>query len=324
MVKGKPFIKWVGGKTQLITQLEKLLPKNLQMWENATYVEPFVGGGAMLFYILQQYPNISRAIINDVNEDLILCYKTVRDNVEQLIDSLALIETEYHAISKEEKRKEFYLSIRNEYNNKRLNDIENATYFIFLNRTCFNGLYRVNKSGFFNVPFGRYKKPTICDRATLRKDSELLQKVDFMSGDFEHTLKFAQKDTFYYLDPPYRPLNATSSFCDYTAQSFCDEDQIRLKEFCDKLHQSQALFLESNSDSKNTNDAISFFDRLYNNYDIHRVFATRHINSIGTKRGVITEIVVKNYDIKSYALQPNENAIRSTVNYHTKQPIPTF
>ena len=162
-IKAKPFIKWVGGKGQLIEQLEALLPADFSERENVTYIEPFVGGGAMLFYMLQKYPNIKSAVINDINPDLTLCYQVVRDNPTELVKSLDAIQTEYHALRTEEERKIFFLGKRDRFNTKSLDSIENCTLFFFLNRTCFNGLYRVNKAGKFNVPFGKYSTPTICD-----------------------------------------------------------------------------------------------------------------------------------------------------------------
>ena len=184
MAKAKPFIKWVGGKGQLIEQLDEQLPADFENWENVTYIEPFVGGGAMLFYMLQQYPNIRHAVINDVNSDLTICYRTVRNMPEELITSLMDIQNAYNALSSEEARKDFFLAVRDRYNEKNLAPLENTTKFFFLNRTCFNGLYRVNKKGLFNVPFGKYTNPQICDPATIRKDSELLQRVEIMTGDF--------------------------------------------------------------------------------------------------------------------------------------------
>ena len=197
MTKAKPFIKWVGGKSQLIEQLDALLPADFGNWENATYIEPFAGGGAMLFYMLQRYPNIHHAVINDVNQDLTTCYCTVRDYPEELINSLNIIEREYIALPNDEERRSFFMEVRGRYNEKNLDPIENSTLFIFLNRTCFNGLYRVNKRGLFNVPFGKYKNPTICDPLTIRKDSKLLQRVEISTGDFEKTFDYAQDKTLF-------------------------------------------------------------------------------------------------------------------------------
>ena len=160
--KAKPFIKWVGGKGQLIEQLEQKLPADFDNWDNATYIEPFVGGGAMLFYMLQKHPNIKRAVINDINSDLITCYRTVRDNVERLIPSLRDIQAEYYALQDMEAKREMFMAVRQRYNEKNLDPIENTAKFFFLNRTCFNGLYRVNKKGLFNVPCGKYLQPQIC------------------------------------------------------------------------------------------------------------------------------------------------------------------
>ncbi len=295
MAKAKPFIKWVGGKTQLIEQLEALLPADFSERENVTYIEPFVGGGAMLFYMLQKYPNIKSAVINDINPDLTLCYQVVRDNPSELIKSLDNIQSEYYALKTEEERKDYFLQQRRSFNTKNLNAIENCTLFFFLNRTCFNGLYRVNKSGEFNVPFGKYTMPTICDKATIYADSEILQKVEIMTGDFEETFNKINGNTFFYFDPPYRPLSNTSSFKDYAKEDFNDDSQIRLKKFCDKLNTVGVDFMLSNSDCLGKNGKDRFFDNLFVDYRIERVFASRNINSIASRRGKLTEIVVNNY-----------------------------
>ena len=294
-MKAKPFVKWVGGKTQLIDQLEALLPADFTEREDVTYIEPFVGGGAMLFYMLQTYPNIKSAIINDINPDLTLCYQVVRDNPTELINSLKDIQAHYHALKTEEERKTFFLEQRDRFNTKSLNAIENCTLFFFLNRTCFNGLYRVNKAGKFNVPFGKYVTPTICDAATIYADSKLLQKVEIMTGDFEQTFDKIKGNTFFYFDPPYRPLSNTSSFNDYTKEDFNDEAQIRLKLFCDRLNEIGVNFMLSNSDCLGKNGTDRFFDDLFINYKIERVWASRNINSVASKRGKLTEIVISNY-----------------------------
>lgn len=295
MTKAKPFIKWVGGKSQLIEQLDAQLPADFGNWDNVTYIEPFVGGGAMLFYLLQRYPNIQHAVINDINQDLVICYKTVRDSLGLLIESLKDIEKTYLSLQTEEKRKDFFMAARERYNEKGLDPIENTTKFFFLNRTCFNGLYRVNKKGLFNVPFGKYANPTICDPNTLRKDSELLQRVEILTGDFEDTFDYANGNTFFYFDPPYRPLSDTSSFNDYTKEAFNDDAQIRLKKYCDKINESGYKFMLSNSDCKGKDEKDKFFDMLYEAYQIERVWASRSINSNPNKRGKLTEILVHNY-----------------------------
>ena len=305
MAKAKPFIKWVGGKSQLIEQLDAQLPADFDNWENVTYIEPFVGGGAMLFYLLQRYPNIQHAIINDINPDLATCYRTVRDTPEQLIESLRDIENAYLAIETEDGRKDFFMAARERYNEKNLDPIENSTKFFFLNRTCFNGLYRVNKKGFFNVPFGKYSNPTICDPETIRKDSELLQRVEILNSDFEATFEHAHGDTLFYFDPPYRPLSETSSFNDYSKEAFNDDAQIRLKEYCDRIHEAGFRFMLSNSDCKGKNEKDNFFDVLYGAYQIERVWASRSINSNPEKRGKLTEILVHNYQDTKSNNQPN-------------------
>lgn len=295
MIKAKPFIKWVGGKGQLIEQLEALLPADFSEKENITYIEPFVGGGAMLFYMLQKFSNIKSAVINDINPDLTLCYQVVRDNPTELINSLKDIQSQYYSIKTEDKRKDFFLQQRELFNTKSLNKIDNTTLFFFLNRTCFNGLYRVNKSGKFNVPFGRYSTPTICDESTIYADSKILQNVEIMTGDFEQTFDKIKGNTFFYFDPPYRPLSNTSSFNDYTKEDFNDNAQIRLKLFCDKLNKVGIDFMLSNSDCLGKDGKDRFFDDLFVDYKIERVLATRNINAIASKRGKLTEIVVNNY-----------------------------
>ena len=249
----------------------------------------------MLFYMLQAYPNIKSAVINDINPDLTLCYQVVRDNPTELIKSLDAIQSEYHALKTEEERKMFFLQQRDRFNTKSLNPIENSTLFFFLNRTCFNGLYRVNKAGKFNVPFGKYATPTICDAATVYADSKLLQKVEIMTGDFEQTFAKIKNNTFFYFDPPYRPLSNTSSFNDYSKEDFNDNAQIRLKLFCDRLNEAGVDFMLSNSDCLGMDGKDRFFDDLFVDYKIERVWASRNVNAIASKRGKLTEIVVNNY-----------------------------
>lgn len=294
-MKAKPFVKWVGGKTQLIEQLEAFLPADFDKWENVTYIEPFVGGGAMLFYMLQKYSNITSAVINDINADLTTCYMVVKNNPDALIQALSSIQKEYYNLNTEESKKEFFLQMRDRFNTKNLSDIENTTLFFFLNRTCFNGLYRVNKSGLFNVPFGRCQRPTICDPVTIYADSELLQKVEIMTGDFEETFTKVSEKTFFYFDPPYRPLSDTSSFNDYSKEAFNDKAQIRLKEYCDKLNEHNIPFMLSNSDCIEK-DGKRFFDELYLQYQINRVWASRMVNANAQKRGKLTEILVHNFN----------------------------
>lgn len=291
----KPFIKWVGGKRQLIEQLDALLPADFEAWRDVTYIEPFIGGGAMLFYMIQCYPHIRHAVINDINADLIRCYTTVRDCVDALIPSLRRIEQTYCALPTLDDQRAYFMDMRQKYNEKGLDDIENTTLFFFLNRTCFNGLYRVNRRGLFNVPFGRYTKPLICDEATLRSDSAVLQRVEILHGDFEETLGYTGAHTLFYLDPPYRPLSHTSSFNDYTKEAFNDAAQQRLKVFCDRITDEGHRFMLSNSDCKSDGYECGFFDMLYKDYRIERVLASRNVNANPDKRGKIKEIVVRNY-----------------------------
>ena len=298
-MKAKPFVKWVGGKSQLIEQLEALLPADFDSWENVTYIEPFVGGGAMLFHMLQKYKNIRTAVINDINPDLTTCYQTVRDNPDELVNSLKEIQKEYYSIKSKDEKCQFFLLMREEFNKKNLGDIENTTLFFFLNRTCFNGLYRVNKSGLFNVPFGKYETPTICDPQTIYADSELLQNVEIITGDYQETLKYANGNSFFYFDPPYRPLSATSNFNDYSKEVFNDIAQRRLKSFCDTIQNAGHMFMLSNSDCSSANPEDTFFEDLYlveDYYNMSRVMASRNVNANGKKRGKITEIVVRNYN----------------------------
>lgn len=284
----KPFIKWAGGKRQLITQIENKF-SNLEKLTDITYIEPFIGGGAMLFYLLQKYPNIKNAIINDINSDLINCYKVIKNNVEDLIIVLYELQNKYYDLESFDAKQQMYLAIRQQYNEKTCNNIKNVAYLIFLNHTCFNGLYRVNKKGLFNVPCGKYINPKICNEELLRIDSKLLQKVKILNGDFENTFDYATKNTIFYIDPPYRPLNATSNFNNYVKETFNDDSQIRLKNFCDKIHNAGYNFVLSNSDCQD-----KFFDNLYYNYNIDRILAARNINSNGNKRGKISELIIYN------------------------------
>ena len=295
MMKAKPFIKWVGGKGQLIEQLEALLPADFDEWENVTYIEPFVGGGAMLFHMLQKHPNIKTAVINDINEDLTTCYQVVRDKPAELIGALTERQEEYHSLCSEDLRRQFFMLMRNEFNTKALDPIRNTTLFFFLNRTCFNGLYRVNKSGLFNVPFGKYETPTICDPDTIYADSAVLQNVAVMTGDYQQTFEKAHGKTLFYFDPPYRPLSNTSSFNDYSKEAFNDMAQKRLKLFCDRIEKAGYSFMLSNSDCFNTPLQDRFFEDLYLDYTIDRVWASRSVNANPKKRGKLQEILVRNY-----------------------------
>lgn len=290
----KPFLKWAGGKGQLLDTFDKMFPQELIEGKIKTYIEPFVGGGAVLFHILQNY-KIEKAQINDINKELINCYRCIKADVEEVIKPLSILEKEY--LSSENRNKYFY-NVRERYNQIHLNghyDYEKCADFIFLNHTCFNGLYRVNKEGKFNVPHGKYKKPLICDKENLRLCSQLLQKVEINFGSYEQVLEKAAANTFLYFDPPYRPLLENNSFVSYDKAGFDDIDQIKLSQNYRNLDKQNCLLMLSNSDPKNINEKDNFFDNLYKSFNIERVYAKRMINCQANKRGNITEIVVTNY-----------------------------
>lgn len=299
-VKAKPFLKWAGGKTQLLHTIDSFLPENFRFEKDVTYIEPFVGGGAMLFFMLQKYPNIRKAVINDINPRLTNTYRIIRDNPRNLIELLSELESAYKRLVDEDARKSYFLNIRNSFNHQALTDIEEAAFMIFINRTCFNGLYRENSKGQFNVPFGKYSNPTICDIDLIISDSELLKRVEILNGDYSQTEKYIKGYTLFYFDPPYRPLNATSSFNSYVKESFDDNEQKRLKDFFSSLSESGCYGLLSNSDCKAKNENDSFFDDLYSDFFIERVSAKRSINANPTKRGTLTELLIRNYPTTQY------------------------
>lgn len=289
----KPFVKWVGGKTQLLNEVKKSLPRDFSQRDEVTYIEPFVGGGAVLFWILQEYPNITKAIINDVNAELICTYRVIKSDVENLIIELTRLQTEYLPLDGIA-RKDYYGFQRDRFNKRNNTDVETAALFIFLNRTCFNGLYRVNSRGEFNVPHGKYVNPKICDENTLRADSFILQRVEILCGDFAQTGEYAGDNVLYYLDPPYRPLTETAAFTAYAKDGFSDTEQTRLRDFCEQIAKHKSLFVASNSDPQNTDNDDNFFDNLYKMFSIKRVSATRMINSRSNGRGAISEIMISN------------------------------
>jgi len=285
----KPFLKWAGGKTQLLCEIDDVIDNSFKQ-NQFNYIEPFIGGGAVLFWILQKYPNIKQAVINDINSDLINSYKTIKESVEELILVLQRYQKEFHSLKKDSKeRKEYYYSKRKLFNSRSSDKITQTALFIFLNRTCFNGLYRVNRKNEFNVPMGSYKTPMICDEENLRAVNKILQKVIILNGDFEETLKYANNRTLFYFDPPYKPLSITSSFNAYSKDSFDDNEQIRLAKYCEKIDMLGYQWVLSNSDPDD-----KFFDKLYNKFNIKRVFAKRSINSNPNKRGVLTELLITN------------------------------
>lgn len=293
-LKAKPFIKWVGGKSQLIKEIEEIFVENGALGKNK-YAEPMVGGGAVFFDVVNQF-NFSEFYISDVNIALINTYKAVKDRVDDLIELLKKMSDQYLPLDKE-KRTTFYYSVRDKFNNTTLTtelNIEMAANFIFLNRTCFNGLYRVNRNGKFNVPMGEYKKPLICDSENLKNVNKSLQNAIILCADYSESKSFIDKNTLVYFDPPYRPLSKTSSFTAYNANNFEDNEQKRLFSFIADIDKTGAKFVLSNSDPKNTDDKDNFFDDLYKDYNIKRVLATRMINSKSDKRGQISELLIYN------------------------------
>ena len=296
--KIRPFVKWAGGKGNLIPQLNNFYPYELKNGIIERYIEPFVGGGAVLIDILQKY-DVQEAYAFDINIDLINSYNVIKNNVENLITNLKQIETEYLQLEQEE-RKEYFYNKRNEYNTYTLEEneqnIQRAAQFIYLNRTCFNGLYRVNKAGKFNVPMGSHKNPTICDEENLRNLSNLIQNVQFQYGDYKKSMEYVTENTFVYFDPPYRPLNTTSGFTSYTKEDFDDDDQRELAEFYRELNTQNVKLMLSNSNPKNTNKEDTFFDNIYQGFNIDEIYASRMINANSKGRGKISEILVTNYN----------------------------
>ncbi len=266
--KAKPFLKWAGGKTQLITDIEKVLPKKF-MNKKFTFVEPFVGSGAILFWILNNFPKVEKAVINDINADLTNVYKIIASNPIELISVLKDFQEEYHSIDLEvDNKREYYAQKRTLFNTRSTDKVTQAALFIFLNRTCFNGLFRVNKSNGFNVPIGSYKKPMICDADNIFAVSEVLQKVEILTGDYQQTLLYAEKPALFYFDPPYKPLSKTSSFNTYSKDEFDDKEQIRLRDFCKTLNTLEHNWILSNSDVKGKDRNDNFFDDIYDEFNI--------------------------------------------------------
>lgn len=293
----RPFIKWAGGKGQLIEKFVGYYPHKLKEGSIKTYIEPFLGGGAVLFDVMQRF-EVEKAFVFDVNKELINTYQVIKKNVKPLINLLKNLQTEYVS-SDDAGKKEMFHRVRDSFNNglkaKSAGDTEMAAWFVFLNRTCFNGLYRVNKAGLFNVPAGSYKNPTICDTDNLIAVNKLLKKVEIHVGDYRDSLSICTKDSFVYFDPPYRPLNLTSSFTSYSKNDFDDDAQKELAKYFEKCHKKGAALMLSNSDPQNIDKNDDFFDILYKNFNIKRVKAKRSINSDAGKRGLISEILVTNY-----------------------------
>ncbi|MBF9221989.1 DNA adenine methylase [Hymenobacter sp. BT662] len=295
MQGAKPFLKWAGGKRQLIPAIQSALPDSLRHARNLTYVEPFIGGGAVLFWMLQAYPNIRQAIINDVNPDLTTAYQVIQQRPQALIKALSAIQEAYRLLPSEAARRAYFEDVRTEFNTRPLEAVRNTAVLMFLNRTCFNGLYRVNSKGGFNVPFGRYDQPVICHPQTILANSKLLSRVTILQGDFAQVLNHTPANSFFYLDPPYKPLSKTAAFNAYATETFDAASQERLAAFCHGLDARGHQWLLSNSDPQNTDAADSYFDDLYAAFTIRRVQAKRHINSKAKGRGKISELLISNY-----------------------------
>lgn len=293
----KPFLKWAGGKNQLIQLIDQRIPKELNSGNRFNYIEPFIGGGAILFWILQKYKNIDYAVINDINSDLTNAYEVVKANPDGLIKELKKIEKEFYSLNSLELKKQFYLEKRTNFNEDTNDKLFKTSILIFLNKTCFNGLYRVNSKNKFNVPYGNYTTPKICDTENIIEVSKVLQDVIILNGDYEKVLNHSNTDSFIYLDPPYKPISNTSSFNSYSKESFNDNEQVRLSMFCENLSRQNIKWLLSNSDPKNTDSENNFFENLYqkNGNSIQRINAKRMINSKKDGRGDIFELLISNY-----------------------------
>ncbi len=302
--QAKPFLKWAGGKSQLLEKFQHLYPKELKQNKISIFAEPFLGSGAVFFDIVQRY-TIERAYLLDVNKELILTYRVIQQDVLKLVEKLFDYERKYIRLKKD-KRIEFYYHQRENYNTLRNRfDYElysekwvaRAAAFIFLNRTCYNGLYRVNSKGAFNSPAGEYENPSICDEENLLAVHRALQIAEIKCADFRETGKFVTENSFVYFDPPYRPISKTSSFKAYSSNGFTDSDHVDLANLFKKLDQSGVKVMLSNSDPKNNTPDDHFFDQLFDGYHILRVPAKRLINSNSLKRGMVNEIVVTNYSV---------------------------
>ncbi len=294
----RPFLKWAGGKSRALSQLCARYPQFLG-GEVMRYAEPFVGGGAVLFHVLSHY-HIQEAYAGDTNPELINAYRAVQSCVEELISLLEKYSAAYLSLD-HEGRKAYYYSARQQFNAGPFctancpPEVERAALFLFLNRTCFNGLYRVSRSGQFNVPMGRYKNPQIVSASALRAASAALRGVQLVCGSYEQSTDFIDSSTFVYLDPPYRPLSRTSSFTAYTKDAFDDDAQRRLASFFKEMANRGAHVLLSNSDPKNTDSGDDFFDALYRHFRIERISAGRAINAKGESRGQISELLISSY-----------------------------
>ena len=301
-VGAHPFLKWAGGKGQLLNKFRELYPQQLKDKKIKTFYEPFLGSGAVFFDIAQNY-DIESAFLYDINDELILTYKVIQKDVSKLIDFLYRYQKTYSKLDKL-KRQDFFYDQRTNYNLQRFNIDYNkysenwfprAAQLIFLNRTCFNGLYRVNSKGEFNSPAGDYDNPTICDENNLLAVSKVLEIAEIKKADFKEIINDLKSKSFIYFDPPYRPISKTASFKAYSKHDFSDNEQLQLSLLYRQLDKEGSMLMLSNSDPKNNDPNDNFFDEIYNGYNILRIPAKRMINSDPSKRGAINEIIVTNY-----------------------------
>ncbi|WP_448528024.1 DNA adenine methylase [Raineya sp.] len=310
MIKAKPFVKWVGGKNQLLEQFEEYYPNELRKGKIRNYIEPFLGGGALFFAISQRY-KIEKAYLSDLNKDLILTYQVIQQNPYDLLEFLEQYQKEYDN-TPQEKRLDLFLEIRQHFNRQRFeinykkiadNWIPRAAQFIFLNKTCFNGLFRLNSKGEFNVPFGKYKTATIFDKNNILAASKALQSAEIVQANYASCFDKVDESSFVYLDPPYRPISPTAGFTTYTGTEFSDKNQQELAHFFHKLDTEKgAKLMLSNSDPKNENPNDDFFEKAYAGYNIFRVSAKRVVNCNGEKRGKINELLITNYPYEPQTL----------------------
>ena len=290
--RAKPFVKWAGGKSKLLGKIEQFIECGRPL---SKYAEPMVGGGALLFDIVGKF-EFKEYYISDDNKELINTYTAIKHEHEAIIHYLEELQKTYISMDDNERKYNYY-TVRERFNNLKLNEVnsvEKAALFIFLNRTCFNGLYRVNRRGFFNVPMGSYKNPTICDSENIRAVASALKDVEIVCGDFELSKSFIDKNTFAYIDPPYRPISKTACFTSYGAKDFDDKEQIRLAGYIDEINKAGAKVVLSNSDPKNTDVNDNFFEELYSTYTIEKIEAARAINSKAESRGKINELIIHN------------------------------
>jgi DNA adenine methylase len=309
-ITAKPFLKWAGGKSQLLSQFEGYYPRALRVREIKKYVEPFLGGGAVFFEVSQRH-GVERACLSDVNKDLVLTYWVVQQKPDDLLDYLEKYQQDFDTTASAH-RNDLFLAVRGHFNQQRFevnykkwadNWVPRAAQMIFLNKTCFNGLFRLNSKGEFNVPFGKYPNPTILDERNIQAASRALQKAEIKIAGYEACFDEINASTFVYFDPPYRPLSKTASFTNYVGAGFTDQNQLELAAFFKKIDiETNARLMLSNSDPKNEDPEDDFFEKAFSDYNLFQVSANRAINSKGEKRGAVHELVITNYQHEPQAL----------------------